>query len=299
MVHKRKRKRYSPSPQSSELMWEDANGLEIEETVRRIQKEKQIKPIWATPSMNLAEFQDTNQDLQWENANGKKLGRRKKSRRKKRSTNPQSATPTSPNNNTNLDRVSPKNVTPDASATQDKSTATSRNFSDISNHAEGSVPADTKCGVPQSREVGTTPNEDTVDWERVMSYHPTKNIARENYMSQYIGRRISCRCRGSWRTGLVTNFCKSNSHSEPTWIVTLTDDDNQEKIHCNESDIKLGERRWGNQSSILNLQFDPNPNPSVTLATQLIDGSPVCVHVSIAHLGAPPPPPPPISNPPK
>ena len=105
MVHKRKRKRYSPSPQSSELMWEDANGLEIEETVRRIQREKQIKPIWETPSMNLAEFQDTNQDLQWENANGKKLGRRKKSRRKKRSTNPQSTTPTSHNNNTNLDRV--------------------------------------------------------------------------------------------------------------------------------------------------------------------------------------------------
>lgn len=68
---------------------------------------------------------------------------------------------------------------------------------------------------------GSKTDDDPVDWERVMSYHPTRNTVRINYMSQHIGKRISCKCKGEWRSGIVSGFCNSNTNNESTWIVTL------------------------------------------------------------------------------
>ena len=148
-----------------------------------------------------------------------------------------------------------------------------------------SVYADSSSEGPGSKN-----DTDNVDWDRVMSYRPSRNTARHNYMSQFIGTRISCRNKGCWRTGVVSSYCNSDSHTEPTWIVTFTDDGRQDQIRCNEQDIRAGAGRWGNQASILNLQL--SLNPSASPPPPPTHGSPA----SIAHLGAPPPPPPPIAR---
>lgn len=225
--------------------------------------------------MHLTEFQQTDNKLTWENAKGKKLNRRRRRKKRKRkilsTSDLRAADPTPPQKSTNKVEYEVKGsqanakddngpTTPVEATTfsSSESNKDSNNF----NHDNDKPPADSTCGVSSQKETGIEPSEDTVDWERVVSYRPTRNTAREKYMSQYIGKRISCRSRGSWRTGMVTSFCRANAHSEPTWIVTLTDDDNRDQIRCNETEIRLRERRWGNQAGIINMQLDLNQDSS-------------------------------------